>query len=37
LAIPLKYDDTKAREELGWKLEYSLEKMINDFNKEINK
>ena len=37
LAIPLKYDDAKAREELGWKLEYSLEKMINDFNKEINK
>jgi len=37
LAMPLHYDDSKAREELGWKIEYTLDKMIKDFISEIQR
>ena len=37
LAIPLHYDDSKAKEELGWKIEYTLDKMVKDFVSEIQR
>lgn len=37
LAIPLHYDDSKAKEELGWKIEYTLDKMVKDFISEIKR
>lgn len=35
LRIPLRYDDSKAREELGWLPKFNLEDMIKDFIEEI--
>jgi len=35
LAIPLYYDDSKAKEELGWKNEYTLDRMVKDFISEV--
>lgn len=35
LSIPLQYDDSEAKSELGWRLEYTLEKMIKAFINEI--
>lgn len=31
LAIPIRYDDAKAREELGWSMGYSLDEIVEDF------
>lgn len=35
LQIPLRYDDSKARRELGWIPKFDLENMIRDFIEEI--
>ena len=35
LEIPFLYNDTKAQEELGWRIEYSLDKMVKDLIKEV--
>lgn len=35
LQIPLGYEDSKAREELGWAHKFNLEEMIKDFIEEI--
>jgi nucleoside-diphosphate-sugar epimerase len=36
LTIPFLYDDERAREELGWRVGYSLEKMVEDFIHEVH-
>jgi nucleoside-diphosphate-sugar epimerase len=35
LQIPLRYEDSKAREELGWAPKFNLEEMIKDFVEEV--
>jgi len=35
LTIPLRYDDSKAKNELGWRIGYTLDKMIEDFINEV--
>jgi nucleoside-diphosphate-sugar epimerase len=35
LEIPIRYDDAKAREELGWRISYPLHEMVRDFIDEI--
>jgi threonine 3-dehydrogenase len=35
LAMSLSYDDSKASEELGWKMHYDLEAMVRDFIEEV--
>lgn len=37
LAMPLSYDDSKASEELGWKMHYDLEAMVRDFIGEVRR
>lgn len=33
----INYDDSQAEKEWGWKVEYSLERMIADFYEELRK
>lgn len=35
LSIPLEYDDSEAKKDLGWQITYNLEKIIASFIKEI--